>query len=174
MHKHAVQKLTKLGLRKLLFPKVTKMGSMISGWWYGHRKDYNGVGGFWEASGHTQHKLAKVTPPPPPEPGISLVSVTREKYNFNVAKNRINFGRTRIHRELLYSISCKTVHATESGNGGTPLCHWLSLICYRFRGNKTLERFLTISNAIFIRHHLHARLQWIAKETKQVVYYRYS
>ena len=67
---------------------------------------------------------------------------------------------------LLSSITFKA-HKTESGNEDTPMCHWLS-ICYRFsRGKTTLERSLTISNAIFIsKHHL---LQWIDEETNEQV-----
>ena len=46
----------------------------------------------------------------------------------------------------------------------TPMYHWLS-ICYRFWGNTTLERSLTISSAIFIsKHHLLQRIDEEANE----------
>ena len=61
------QKVTKLGLRKLHFPK--KMGSI-----FGHRIDYmyNGVRGSEKLAAHTKQKLTQVPTPHPLPPPVKI------------------------------------------------------------------------------------------------------
>ena len=65
MHK---QKVTKLGSQNFIFPKVTKLGSIIF-----HMMNYSGVA-VLRLAAHTQQKLTQVHPPPPSPPTETCIS----------------------------------------------------------------------------------------------------